>query len=171
MDDAPAGRYVVMGVAGSGKSVIGAALARALGMPFLDADDLHPADNVARMRAGIPLTDADRAGWLDAIAVRLSAATRAGAGLVVACSALKRAYRDRLRAGAPTVRFVFLRGDRELIAARLGQRRGHFMPPALLDSQLATLEEPDADERAWTVDVSQTPERIVGDLLRRVATA
>lgn len=171
MDHARAGRYVVMGVAGSGKSVVGAAFARALGIPFLDADDLHPAENVARMRAGIPLTDADRAGWLDAIAGRLATAARDGRGLVVACSALKRAYRDRLRAAAPDLRVVHLRGERALIAARLAARRGHFIPAALLDSQLATLEEPAPDEAAWPVDVARAPAAIVEELMRRVAPA
>lgn len=164
------GLYVIMGVAGSGKSVIGAMLGRALDVMFVDGDDLHPEENVKRMAAGIPLTDEDRHGWLLAIAVRLQVAKRSGIGLVVACSALKRRYRDLLRTeGDAAARFVFLHGDEPLLAARLAQRRGHFMPPAMLASQLATLEEPSPDEGAWVVDIRQTPEAIVADLVRRAA--
>jgi gluconokinase len=162
------GLYVVMGVTGSGKSTVGAQLARALKVPFIDGDDLHPTQNVERMAAGIPLTDEDRRPWLLAIASRLQEAQRAGHGLVIASSALKRSYRDLLRSmGAPNTRFVYLAGTRSLLAERMSQRSGHFMPPAMLDSQLATLEEPAADEQAWTYDIRQTPEAIVGDLLRR----
>lgn len=162
------GLYVVMGVCGSGKSLIGAALARELGVEFVEGDALHPPDNVKRMTAGIPLTDDDRQGWLIAIATRLREARRAGAGLVISCSALKRKYRDLLRsAGDAEVQFVHLAGDRALIADRLANRRGHYMPPSLLDSQLAILEEPSRDEDAWTCDIRQTPESIVADLVRR----
>ena len=157
-----------MGVSGAGKSLIGAALARALDVAFLEGDELHPAENVRRMAAGTPLTDEDRHGWLIAIAARLRDAKRAGVGLVVACSALKRRYRDLLRSvGVGDVRFVFLKGTRALIAERLAQRPGHFMPPALLDSQLATLEEPGADERVWICDIRETPDAIVADVVRR----
>ena len=157
-----------MGVSGSGKSTIGAQLARALDVPFVDGDDLHPPDNVRRMAAGTPLTDADRRGWLLAIAARLREAKKRGEGLVIACSALKRGYRDLLRsAGAPDVRFVFLKGERALIAGRMTTRRGHFMPPALLDSQFATLEEPGPDEEAWVCDIRQDPETIVAQLVQR----
>jgi carbohydrate kinase (thermoresistant glucokinase family) len=137
MRPAPPLRLVVMGVSGSGKTTLGQALAEALGLPFRDGDDLHPPANRDRMRAGIALGDADRWPWLD----RVARALRDEAPVVVACSALRRAYRDRLRAGAggPVV-FLHLAGDRGLIAARLAARRGHFMPPALLDSQIATLE-------------------------------
>jgi gluconokinase len=162
--------YVVMGVSGSGKSVVGAALANELDVEFVDGDDYHPAANVKRMAAGIPLTDADRAAWLGALAARIREARDARVGLVVACSALKRSYRDVLRAGAPDLQFVFLAGSRELIAARLGTRSGHYMPASLLDSQLATLEEPATDERAWVADISQAPRDIVDHLLARVAT-
>jgi gluconokinase len=162
------GLYVIMGVAGSGKSTIGARLARALDIGFVEGDDLHPPENVRRMAAGIPLTDDDRRGWLLAIAVRLHEATRAGRALVVTCSALKRSYRDLLRsAGDANVRFVYLQGDRALLAERMTQRRAHFMPPSLLDSQLATLEEPSPDELAWVCDIRDTPETIVGDLVAR----
>ena len=166
------GLYVIMGVCGSGKSLIGAMLARELGVDFVEGDALHPPDNVKRMAAGTPLTDDDRQGWLTAIAARLRDARRAGVGLVVSCSALKRKYRDLLRsAGDADVRFVFLAGDRSLVAERLANRRGHFMPVSLLDSQLATLEEPSSDERAWACDVRETPESIVADLVRRAASS
>ena len=164
------GLYVIMGVSGSGKSLIGAMLGRALDVAFVEGDDLHPQENVKRMAAAIPLTDEDRHGWLLAIAARLRTAQRAGIGLVVACSALKRRYRDLLRAqGDAGVRFVFLQGNETLLAERLAQRHGHFMPPALLDSQLSILEEPSPDEGAWVCDIRATPGAIVADLVSRVA--
>jgi gluconokinase len=159
-----------MGVTGSGKSVIGAAFAGALGVDFVEGDDYHPAANIRKMSAGIPLNDADRAGWLRALAKRIREARDAGKGLVVACSALKRSYRDVLRAQAPDLQFVFLRGSRELIAQRLAKRGSkHFMPPSLLDSQLTTLEEPLPDEHVWIADIAQSPEQIVADLLARAS--
>jgi gluconokinase len=154
-----------MGVSGSGKSVVGAALARALGVDFVEADEYHSAENVKRMASGIALTDADRAGWLRALAARLRESREAGTGLVMTCSALKRSYRDVLRAEAPGLRFIFLKGDRDLIAERIAGRRGHYMPASLLDSQLATLEEPTPDEHAWVCDIRDTPEHIVASLL------
>jgi len=164
------GLYVIMGVSGSGKSLIGAQLARALDVEFLEGDALHPPDNVKRMAAGIPLTDDDRHGWLLAIAARLRDAKRAGIGLVVSCSALKRRYRDLLRSvGAADVRFVYLAGSRAVLAERLTNRRGHFMPPSLLESQLATLEEPARDEGAWVCDIRETPDAIVAALVTRSA--
>jgi len=163
----PAPLVVVMGVAGSGKSTIGAALAQALGVPFVEGDDFHPAENRARMAAGIPLTDEDRYGWLRALAGRLAQARQAGTGAVLACSALKRAYRDILRAGAPSLRLVFLSGDRAVLAERLAARRGHFMPASLLESQLATLEAPTPDEGAWVVDIRDEAARIVDGLRTR----
>jgi gluconokinase len=170
MRAAHSGLYVMMGVSGSGKSTIGAQLARDLGVEFVEGDDLHPPDNVKHMAAGIPLTDDDRHGWLTAIAARLREAKRAGIGLVVTCSALKRSYRDLLRtAGEADVRFVYLAGSRAVLAARMANRRGHFMPPSLLDSQLAILEEPSADERAWVCDIRETPDTIVGDLVNHAA--
>ena len=162
--------YVVMGVSGSGKTLIGAALARALGVDFVEGDEYHPAENVERMRRGIPLTDDDRAGWLLALATRLREAEDAGSGLVMTCSALKRSYRDILRAGSADVRFVFLRGPRTLIAERLATRRGHFMPASLLDSQLATLEEPTPDEEAWVCDIRESPQDLVAALVARAST-
>ena len=163
-------RYVVMGVAGSGKTVVGTALAAALGVAFVEGDDHHPPENRAKMAAGVPLDDEDRRGWLDALAARIAEARRADAGLVVSCSALKRRYRDRLREADPELRFVHLSGGRELIAARLAARRGHFMPPSMLDSQLATLETPEAAESVWVQDVSGTPAEIVAAVLARGET-
>jgi len=162
------GLYVIMGVSGAGKSLIGARLARALLVEFVEGDDLHPPDNVRRMAAGIPLTDQNRKSWLVAIAARLRDAKRAGIGLVAACSALKRSYRDLLRsAGDAKVQFVYLAGTKALLAERLANRRGHFMPPALLDSQLDTLEEPTPDEHAWVCDIRETPDAIVAGLVKR----
>lgn len=132
---------VLMGVSGCGKTTIGAALAAALGWPFIEGDDLHPPENVAKMAAGIPLTDEDRWPWLDRIVVELRRITASGGNAVLACSALRRSYRDRLAQGGD-VRFVYLRGDRQTIAARLAARRHRYMPATLLDSQFATLEEP-----------------------------
>ena len=164
------GLYVMMGVCGSGKSLIGATLARALGVEFVEGDDLHPPENVKRMAAGIPLTDDDRRGWLLAIAARLREAKRAGVGLVISCSALKRSYRDLLRSvGDADVRFVYLAGNRALIEERMATRRGHFMPPSLLESQFSILEEPALDERAWVCDTSDAPDAIVADLVARTA--
>jgi gluconokinase len=159
----------VMGVSGSGKSLIGVALARALGVEFVEGDDYHPAANVQRMSSGIPLTDDDRAGWLRALAVRIREARDAGTGLVMTCSALKRSYRDVLRADAGELRFVFLRGPRALIAERLANRRGHFMPPTLLESQFAALEEPSPDEQAWVCDISESPQKLVANLVARAS--
>jgi gluconokinase len=157
-----------MGVSGAGKTVVGARLADALGVAFLDGDDLHPAENVRKMAQGISLTDDDRRGWLAAIASRLADARRAGTGLVVACSALKRAYRDVLRGADPELRFVHLSGDPALIAQRMSHRAGHFMPAALLESQLATLEAPAPEEQAWTVDLADPPETIVARIVARL---
>jgi|SRR5712691_6091577 len=159
-----------MGVSGSGKSLIGARLAQELHVEFVEGDDLHPPDNVRRMAAGIPLTDNDRKGWLMAIAARLREAKRAGVGLVASCSALKRRYRDLLRSsGDARVQFVYLAGTRALLAERMANRRGHFMPPALLETQLDALEEPAPDERAWLCDISETPDTIVASLVKRAA--
>ena len=163
------GLYVVMGVSGSGKSSVGVPLAQALGAAFVEGDEYHPSTNIARMAQGIALTDEDRADWLRALADRLGEAKRAGVGLVMTCSALKRAYRDILRSDAPDVRFVYLKGSRELIADRLAERRGHFMPALLLDSQFATLEEPSPDEDALVCDIRHTPEEIVAKVVARVA--
>ena len=158
-------RIVVMGVSGCGKSSVGAALSQALGIPYRDGDDLHPAVNVAKMRAGEALTDADRWPWLDRVAQDLARL----APVIVGCSALRRAYRDRIRAGAGgPVLFVHLAGSREVIAARMAARSGHFMPASLLDSQFATLEPPGPDEAAITVDIAQPLDRLVAEILRRL---
>ncbi len=164
------GLYVIMGVSGSGKSLIGAWLAQELHVEFVEGDDLHPPDNLRRMAAGIPLTDNDRKSWLMAIAARLREAKRAGTGLVASCSALKRGYRDLLRSsGDARVQFVYLAGTKALLAERMANRRGHFMPPALLESQLDTLEEPAPNERAWVCDIRETPDTIVASLVKRSA--
>ena len=169
MDIVNRGLYVVMGVSGSGKSVIGAALAGALGIDFVEGDKYHSAENVERMASGIPLTDDDRAQWLRSLAVRLRDAKDAGTGLVMTCSALKRSYRDVLRAEAGELQFVYLRGPRTLLAERIAGRRGHFMPPSLLDSQLATLEEPAPDEHAWVCDIRESPQDLVAALVTRAS--
>lgn len=161
-------RVVVMGVSGSGKSTVGWLLARRLDVAFVDADGLHPPANVAKMTAGEPLTDADRLPWLRAVAAELAAAP---SGAVVACSALRRRYRDVLRDGAPGVTFVHLDGSRDVLAARLAARLDHFMPASLLDSQLATLEPLDADEAGVVLDVGETPDRLAEAAARRVTVA
>ncbi|MFI9305293.1 gluconokinase [Streptomyces triculaminicus] len=148
---------VVMGTAGTGKTTVGPLVAAALGVPYAEGDDFHPAANIAKMSAGVPLDDDDRAPWLDAVGAW--AGSQAGAGGVVSCSALKRAYRDRLRAAAPGIVFLHLTGDRELIAARMAARQGHFMSARLLASQFATLEPLEDDEAGVAVDV--TPEAAV----------
>jgi carbohydrate kinase (thermoresistant glucokinase family) len=153
--------HVVMGVSASGKSTVGRALAQARGATYLDGDDFHPPQNVARMAAGHALTDADRQGWLLALSDRLAQAHAAGEGVVLSCSALKRRYRDQLRQGAPGLVLVYLHGSRELLAARIAARTDHYMPASLLDSQLATLEVPQADENAVACDVQLTPQQIV----------
>ena len=156
-------RIIVMGVSGSGKSTVGAALAAALGAAFTDADALHPNANVEKMRRGEPLTDADRWPWLDAVGRALAA----GPASVVACSALKRAYRERIAAACgDRVTFAHLDGQRELIAARMAARAGHFMPLSLLDDQFAKLEPPGADEPALTVSAAAPTREIVAEILR-----
>ncbi|MFH0245077.1 gluconokinase [Streptomyces sp. HK10] len=147
-----------MGVSGSGKTTVGTALAERLGVPYAEADDFHPPENVAKMASGVPLTDTDRAPWLDAIAAWLKA--QSGEGGVVTCSALKRAYRDRLRRAAPQVFFLHLDGSPELIGERLTGRTGHFMPSALLRSQFETLEALDADEAGAVVPIDGTPQEV-----------
>jgi carbohydrate kinase (thermoresistant glucokinase family) len=149
---------VVMGVSGSGKSTFGLALARRLGLEFVDADDLHPAANRRKMAAGIPLDDADRAPWLDAVAEVLTRGP-----VVVACSALRRRYRDRLRQAAPDLALVLLEGSRDLLAARLVARVHEFMSPTLLDSQLDTLERPGPDEHPIVLDVAHPLADLIAD--------
>lgn len=158
-------RVVLMGVAGSGKTSAGRALAALIGARYLDGDDLHPPANIAKMSAGVALTDADRAPWLAQVGDLLAAPGRR----IVGCSALRRAYRDIIRAhaGAP-VTFVHLSGSRALIAARMGQRRGHFMPESLLDSQFLTLEPPGPDEGAIAVDIALPLHDLVAEIAARL---
>jgi gluconokinase len=155
-----------MGVCGSGKSVVGAALARALGVEFVEGDTFHSTQNVKRMAAGIPLTDAYRADWLRSIARRIREAKEKGEGIVISCSALKRSYRALLRSDGGNIQLVFLQGSRELLAERLANRKGHFMPASLLDSQLETLQVPSADEHALVFDVAQSPQQIVASIVK-----
>ncbi len=163
---------VMMGVSGCGKTTLGERLADALGFAFAEGDEYHPPRNVAKMRRGVALDDADRWPWLDTLAGELGRWRDGGQGVVLACSALKRAYRERLLGGARDVRLVYLRAPREVIAQRLAQRRGHYMPAALLDSQFAALQEPGPEERAIVVEVgAATPQAAVADLRRRLGTA
>jgi carbohydrate kinase (thermoresistant glucokinase family) len=162
---------VVMGVSGSGKSTIAALLANRLGWEYADGDWFHPPANIEKMRGGTPLTDADRLPWLQAIADWIDDARAASRPVVVACSALKRTYRDILVGPRRNVGLVYLEGDRELIARRLARRHEHFMPAALLDSQFAALEAPGPDEHPITVSVAGTPQEIVTAILGRLAGA
>ena len=157
-------RFVIMGVSGCGKSSIGAAFAQAIGGQFIDGDDLHPDANRTKMASGLPLTDEDRAPWL----IRVGQALQGGEGpIVIGCSALKRRYRDTIRECADQpVMFLHLSGSPAVLAARLAARKGHFMPPTLLDSQFAALEAPAEDEMAITVNIDQTPQAILTELLR-----
>ena len=157
---------LVMGVSGAGKSTIGTLLAAQLGVPFADADDFHPPANVAKMSAGQPLVDEDRWPWLEAIGAWMDARSTGG---VVTCSALKRVYRDRLRADRPQVRLLHLAGDAALIGARQAARPDHFMPPSLMASQFATLEAPGPEERAIILSVAPPPEVIVAAALEALA--
>ncbi|WP_372400360.1 gluconokinase [Azospirillum sp. HJ39] len=159
---------VVMGVAGCGKSSVGQGLADALGVGFVEGDAHHPPANIAKMSSGIPLTDADRDGWLGTLAGFIADADREGRGLVVACSALKRRYRDRLRGDSGKVLFLHLFGDKALILSRMGARTAHFMPTALVDSQFADLEPPAADECALSYEVTLPADAIVADAYTRL---
>lgn len=152
---------VVMGVSGSGKTLIGSALADALGGRFAEGDRFHPPENIRRMSSGQPLRDEDRWGWLDAIATEISEAERRGETLVVTCSALKRVYRDRLRLASRNLRFVYLAIERDVAAERVAARKGHFMPASLIDSQFAALEPPTPDEGVLKVDAVGDPAQIV----------
>lgn len=169
MDDThPPCALVVMGVSGSGKSTIADRLAVRLDWRFEDGDGFHPPSNVAKMSAGQPLTDDDRRPWLQAIADEIDRVSRQGERLVVACSALKRSYRDILSHGRKDIRFVFLNGSYELIAGRLAARKGHFMPPGLLASQFKTLEPPDTSEHPVTVSIDAPVETIVDDIIHQL---
>jgi len=162
---------VVMGVSGSGKSSVGEKLAARLSWRYEDGDRFHPASNVAKMSAGHPLTDEDRWPWLQAIADEIDHVCKAGQHAVIACSALKRAYRDVLVHGRDDVRIVFLNGTRQLIADRLGRRKGHFMPAGLLASQFKTLEPPDSSENPVTVSIDASIDAIVDEIVRQLGLA
>jgi carbohydrate kinase (thermoresistant glucokinase family) len=154
-----------MGVCGCGKSEIGSRLAAAIGARFLEGDAFHSPANVAKMSAGIPLTDADRAEWLLKLMTEIRDAREQGLSLVLSCSALKRRYRDLLREGDPDLRFAHLSGDRELIAGRMLARVNHYMPLSLLDSQLSVLEPLQSDEAGITLDISKEPAQLISEIL------
>jgi gluconokinase len=160
---------LLMGVSGSGKSTVGTALAARTGWRFLDADALHSPASVAKMAAGTPLTDEDREPWLDAVCAWIAARREAGESAIVGCSALKRAYRDLLRRGDPDLCVVYLKGDRDRLESRLTRRRDHFFPAALLDAQLADLEEPGPDEDAHIVHIGGSVADTVDAVVRALA--
>lgn len=159
---------VVMGVSGSGKTTVAAMLAGALGARFLEGDDVHPRANVEKMKSGTPLTDADRLPWLKSIAREIDDWRAQGEKGVVTCSALKRAYRAIIVGDRPEVALVYLRGSRDLIQHRMAARHEHFMPVGLLDSQFATLQQPEPDEHPIIVDVQGGPSDIVAEIMRRL---
>lgn len=156
---------VLMGVSGSGKTTVGKVLAQQLGWTFYDADDYHPPANIAKMRQGIPLNDEDRKPWLKRLAALIDSARERGENIVLACSALKHTYQEYLRHHLDTIKYVFLHGDKELIAQRLAARKGHFMNPGLLTSQFETLEPP---EHAIKVEISPSPEEIATEIRRKL---
>ena len=159
---------ILMGVSGSGKTTIGQLLAQSLAWTFYDGDDFHPPANVEKMKHGTPLTDEDRWPWLRAIAGEIDRVCKAGQHAVIACSALKRAYRDILVHGRDDVRIVYLKGTPKLIGDRLAQRKGHFMPPGLLASQFKTLEPPETSENPVTVSIDASVETIVDDIVHQL---
>lgn len=161
---------IVMGVSGSGKTSIAAGIAEKMGVSFIEGDSLHPASNVEKMSKGIPLDDADRMPWLDRIGADIAEALARREGIVVSCSALKRIYRDRLRReAAGPLHFVYLEGSKALLTRRMGERKGHFMPPSLLESQLATLEVPTGEPGVVTVDIDNNIDAIVAAALEGLA--
>ncbi|SOC45453.1 gluconate kinase (SKI family) [Rhizobium subbaraonis] len=161
---------VVMGVSGCGKTSVAEGLAGSLGYSFLEGDQLHPQANIDKMSKGVPLTDADRWPWLERIGERLRDATASEQGIVVSCSALKRAYRDRLRSAAGSgLSFVFLSGSRALLLERMGERKGHFMPACLLDSQLAALEDPSGEPDVATVDIDASVADVIAASLTQLS--
>lgn len=164
-------RWVVMGVSGCGKSEIGRQLAARIKVPYAEGDDFHSAANVAKMAAGIALTDADRHDWLLILQAKIEAAASAGTSLVLSCSSLKRRYRDLFRAADPTIVFVHLDGPRDLIAARMQARANHYMPMSLLDSQFAALEPLQPDERGIRLDIHDTPTQLIDAAVDRFGAA
>ncbi|QRM54301.1 gluconokinase [Sinorhizobium sp. BG8] len=163
---------VVMGVSGCGKTSVAEGIARSFGLRFVEGDQLHPARNVEKMSKGIPLTDEDRWPWLEVIGGEMSASRARGEGIVVSCSALKRVYRERLRSAAGGgLSFVYLKGSRELLLSRMSARKNHFMPASLLDSQLATLEDPTGESGVVVVDIDAPLDRIIADALGALDTA
>jgi gluconokinase len=166
MNDTKSGfALVVMGVSGSGKTTVAERLAKQLGWPFMEGDRLHPPANVEKMRQGIPLTDADRGPWLDRIGEELKSWAAVGKSGVLTCSALKRAYRDRIRSARPDVRFIYIKGSEALIAARVAARHHEYMPASLLRSQFDALEEPTPDEQVVTVDSGGNPDKEVAGVI------
>ena len=161
---------IVFGVSGAGKTTIGKLLAEELGWRFLEADDFHPCANIDKMRSGRPLTDEDRRPWLERLRDQITGSLAAKENAVLACSALKRWYRERLRVG-DDVKFVFLRGDYALIENQLRHRRGHFMNPALLQSQFADLEEPASDENVLAIELGRTPQELVKEIKAKLRLA
>ncbi|HJT08253.1 MAG TPA: gluconokinase [Stellaceae bacterium] len=155
-----------MGISGAGKTTIAQELAARLGWAFEEGDALHPEANVAKMHAGIPLTDADRQPWLEAVAAWIDGQRAKKQPGIITCSALKRSYRQTIIGDRPEVRLVYLRGGRDVVAEHLAGRHGHFMPPALLQSQIDTLEEPTADEEPLTVDVGPPAEQVADKIIR-----
>lgn len=158
-------RIVVMGVSGTGKSTVGAALAQRLGVRYIEGDQYHFEENLLKMGKGIPLTDEDRQGWLLVLQSQLRAAAEAGESVVMTCSALKRSYRELLREADAQLLFIYLVGTREEIAARMHQRTGHFMPPSLMESQFRDLEPPSPDERAYVFSIDMPLEQLVNRII------
>ena len=159
---------IIFGVSGSGKTTLGKLLAEELGWRFYEADDFHSGANIDKMKRGVPLTDEDRQPWLERLRELIKRAMAAGENAVLACSALKRAYRDRLRTNEE-VKFVFLHGDYALIEKQMRQRRGHFMDPELLRSQFADLEEPQSDEHVLTIELGRIPQELVEEIKAKLS--
>lgn len=162
---------LVMGVAGCGKTTVGKRLAETLGCRFLEGDSFHPPANIEKMSRQVPLQDEDRWPWLDRMAAEIAAKSMRGEQAVLACSALKRAYRDRLRRGSSDLGLVYLQGTPDQVRARLAARQAHFMPPALLDSQFAALEAPGTEEQPITLDIDAPPEDLVAAIIERLEMA
>jgi carbohydrate kinase (thermoresistant glucokinase family) len=161
---------IVMGVSGSGKSTVAKTLAERLGLVYLEGDDFHSPENIEKMEAGIPLTDEDRWPWIAAMNAHIKQELKEGRGVILAASVLKKIYRTTLTDDLPQARFIYLKGSKALLLARMKARTGHFMPPALLESQLETLEEPQADEHALTVSIEAPPDEVIEEIIRGLET-